>query len=122
MPARSLLGMAVLLAAIIPPCTDGRRVPVSDADVDGPGWPKRCDSPFVRPFSCGDLRPEVGGGDSQTFVLLLNSFEKLTWATVGLGRLLAMTNSSLGVSLVEPCVLDSGNTATASAAIASARV
>lgn len=41
-------------------------------------------------------------------VVLLNSFEKLTWATVGLGRLLAMTNSSAGVSLVEPCIADSG--------------
>jgi hypothetical protein len=98
--------MGVILA--ITTCTDSRRMPVGDADVDGPRWPQRCDSPFVRPFSCGDWRPEVGGGDSQTFVLLLNSFEKLTWATVGLGRLLAMTNSSLGVSLVEPCVLDSG--------------
>lgn len=104
-----LLGISVLLAASITPCTDGRQVPSGDADLERHGWPQRCDSPFVRPFSCGDWRPEVGGGETKMFVLLLNSFEKLTWATVGLGRLLTMTNSSLGVSLVEPCVLDSGN-------------
>ena len=67
-------------------------------------WPQRCDGPFKQPCAC-----EAGADieSDATFVVLLNSFEKLTWATVGLGRLLAMTNSSLGVSFVEPCVADS---------------
>ena len=68
-------------------------------------WPQRCDKPFAERCPCpaGGWSMNVG----PTFVVLLNSFEKLTWATVGLGRLLMMANSSGTVSLVEPCVADS---------------
>ena len=107
MPARLVLALAVL-AASAPPCTDGQPAPSGAAMAGGAGWPRSCDSPFARPSACADGRDGRAEEHVRTFVLLLNSFEKLTWATVGLGRLLAMANSSLGVSLVEPCVADSG--------------
>ena len=69
-------------------------------------WPAPCDAPLSEHWHCTHARLQEGA--VRTMVVLLNSFEKLTWATVGLGRLLVMTNSSASVSLVEPCIADSG--------------
>ena len=72
----------------------------------GRPWPALRDAPLHQKGPCAPGATD--DGRLRTMVVLLNSFEKLTWATVGLGRLLAMTNSSAGVSLVEPCIADSG--------------
>ena len=72
----------------------------------GRSWPAPCDAPLSAHWHCTHARPQEG--TVRAMVVLLNSFEKLTWATVGLGRLLVMTNSSASVSLVEPCIADSG--------------
>jgi len=76
----------------------------------GRPWPAPCDAPLEQLGPCSAAATGKGLGEESfhAMVVLLNSFEKLTWATVGLGRLLAMANSSAGVSLVEPCIADSG--------------
>lgn len=71
----------------------------------GTTWPLPCDAPLSAQWLCPSTRRDSA---VRTMVVLLNSFEKLTWATVGLGRLLIMTNFSADVSLVEPCIADSG--------------
>ena len=99
-------------------CTDGQQITCDHTRVDdsctrmeAQAWPQLCNQPFSEQYDdCKEYASNASGSDGvgQTFVVLLNSFEKLTWATVGLGRLLAMANSSSGVSFVEPCVSDSG--------------
>ena len=111
-----LATLLVLLAVCIPSsCMHGKsNQPCDDkfetcARAGALVWPRRCDSPFKEDFVCTSSLEESGDSfDDRTFVVILNSFEKLTWATVGLGRLLIMANSSVGISFVEPCVADSG--------------
>ena len=104
MAAAALLIMQALCAGGQPEYAIGSAPCECDRGEDR-AWPQRCDTPFAQrcPCTAGGWSVNVG----PTFVVLLNSFEKLTWATVGLGRLLMMANSSGTVSLVEPCVADS---------------
>ena len=70
--------------------------------MEAQAWPQLCTQPFSEQYDCKEYASNASGSDGvgQTFAVLLNSFEKLTWATVGLGRLLAMANSSSGVSFI----------------------
>jgi len=49
----------------------------------------------------------MAGHATRGYVVLLDSWEKLTWATLGLVRLMHMTKAA-GLSLVEPCVSQGG--------------